>query len=292
MKHLIFFFNFFILFSGFASVILLWIGHKSWDDRLIKNMRLYWSTFTLLFAKNFIDSYLLVTSIGKMINLIIILSIIGLLLKLLIIYLSFDILILPLLEKREKLFRSKIFLTLVITLLLVIISILYRDQELYRVLHIILDYFLTVTLLIESSICLIFYLRKKLRYRNIYFLCTASILIFSVLGVLSLFHDHGFLRLNIFFEEYMIFPIYYFSWSLYLIINFFSNNIDNSKNWQQRYSITNREKEIVELLREGKNRSDIAEKLFISPRTVDNHIANIYRKCAVKNRMELVNKLR
>src|SRR6056297_606498 len=56
----------------------------------------------------------------------------------------------------------------------------------------------------------------------------------------------------------------------------------------REYKISARENEVVPLLCDGMSSKDIAETLFISPRTVENHIRNIYRKCGVKRRLELV----
>lgn len=50
--------------------------------------------------------------------------------------------------------------------------------------------------------------------------------------------------------------------------------MDNDKN-RAKHSITNREKEIIEYLSRGFSEKEIAEKLFISPKTVNNHIDNI-----------------
>lgn len=52
-------------------------------------------------------------------------------------------------------------------------------------------------------------------------------------------------------------------------------------------ALTPREQEIVVLLAEGLGARDIAEKLFISPKTVENHRANIMRKLGVHSLMEL-----
>ena len=57
----------------------------------------------------------------------------------------------------------------------------------------------------------------------------------------------------------------------------------------EQFSITDRESEIISLLLHGRNNREIGEKLFISPRTVEAHIYNIYRKCSVKNKLELAN---
>jgi DNA-binding CsgD family transcriptional regulator len=56
--------------------------------------------------------------------------------------------------------------------------------------------------------------------------------------------------------------------------------------------LTEREREIVQLLGQGLPNKQIADKLCISPATVKNHIYNIYQKTGVKSRIELINSLR
>ena len=51
--------------------------------------------------------------------------------------------------------------------------------------------------------------------------------------------------------------------------------------------ITPRERDIIEKLLEGKTDREIGELLFISPRTVDTHLRNIFRKCDVGSRLQL-----
>lgn len=53
--------------------------------------------------------------------------------------------------------------------------------------------------------------------------------------------------------------------------------------------LTSREKEIVESLLKGNTNKEISEELFISTKTVENHLSNIYQKTGVKNRTQLVN---
>ena len=55
--------------------------------------------------------------------------------------------------------------------------------------------------------------------------------------------------------------------------------------------LTRRELDVVFLLSKGLKNSEIGEKLFISPNTVDNHLKSIYRKVGVKNRTSLVHRL-
>ena len=53
------------------------------------------------------------------------------------------------------------------------------------------------------------------------------------------------------------------------------------------FGITRREREVVEKLLEGKSDRQIAEELYISPRTVDTHLRSVFRKCEVGSRMQL-----
>ena len=54
--------------------------------------------------------------------------------------------------------------------------------------------------------------------------------------------------------------------------------------------LTKREIEVLEELIKGSSKKDIAKKLFISERTLYNHIANIYDKLQSKNIVEAYNK--
>jgi DNA-binding NarL/FixJ family response regulator len=51
-------------------------------------------------------------------------------------------------------------------------------------------------------------------------------------------------------------------------------------------SLSDREKEVLRLVVEGKDNAAIAEELFISPYTVKNHISNILLKLKVENRLQ------
>lgn len=59
-----------------------------------------------------------------------------------------------------------------------------------------------------------------------------------------------------------------------------------------RFGLTRREREIVELICTGRTNREIAERLFISPATVKDHNHHIFRKTGVRNRVELVNLFR
>lgn len=53
--------------------------------------------------------------------------------------------------------------------------------------------------------------------------------------------------------------------------------------------LTNRELEIALLAARGMRSVDIARLLFISTRTIDAHLRNVYVKAGVANRVQLVN---
>jgi DNA-binding NarL/FixJ family response regulator len=58
---------------------------------------------------------------------------------------------------------------------------------------------------------------------------------------------------------------------------------------QIRHDLSEREVEIIELVAIGLTNQEIAGRLVISKRTVDNHVSNIFTKTGAKNRVALLN---
>ncbi|MRX42680.1 response regulator [Agromyces sp. Q22] len=52
--------------------------------------------------------------------------------------------------------------------------------------------------------------------------------------------------------------------------------------------LTDREREILELIASGERNTDIARRLYISPKTVRNHVSNIFSKLHVADRAEAI----
>ena len=52
--------------------------------------------------------------------------------------------------------------------------------------------------------------------------------------------------------------------------------------------LTPREQEVLQLSAEGKTSSQIAERLSVSPRTVEKHRSNLMQKLGLRNRSEVV----
>ncbi len=65
----------------------------------------------------------------------------------------------------------------------------------------------------------------------------------------------------------------------------FSGEFSNSG----QMSLSSREMEIIELVASGLTNQEIAQKLTISKRTVDNHVSNMFTKTGSKNRVALLN---
>ena len=61
---------------------------------------------------------------------------------------------------------------------------------------------------------------------------------------------------------------------------------------QEEYGLTDREKELCQLIYQGRSNAEISESLFITESTVKTHIYNLYRKTGVKNRMEILRVVR
>ena len=53
-------------------------------------------------------------------------------------------------------------------------------------------------------------------------------------------------------------------------------------------SLSAREIEIIQLVAEGLTNQEIADRLTISKRTVDNHVSNVFTKTGSKNRVALL----
>ncbi|WP_445612815.1 helix-turn-helix domain-containing protein [Geobacillus sp. YF-1] len=60
------------------------------------------------------------------------------------------------------------------------------------------------------------------------------------------------------------------------------------KSFQAKPLLTRREKEVFELLVQDKTTKEIAQELFISEKTVRNHISNAMQKLGVKGRSQAV----
>lgn len=103
-----------------------------------------------------------------------------------------------------------------------------------------------------------------------------------------------------FSETSFVYPVYYQLFNFILLYQVLKNRLlfslelsdsEISERFTGSYSISNREKEIIELVARGLSNKEIADRLFISYQTVKNHIYSIFQKTGAANRVELLNKL-
>ncbi len=91
-----------------------------------------------------------------------------------------------------------------------------------------------------------------------------------------------------------LFPIFWSKYKLRLETHYgFPSNInqENIECFVSEYSISKREREILEHILRGYSNREIQNRLFLSPHTVKNHNYNLYKKLGVSNRVELVRKI-
>ena len=75
-----------------------------------------------------------------------------------------------------------------------------------------------------------------------------------------------------------------------VVAAFQKNTTTPGTNGNDLATLSNREKEILELLSRGLMYKEIAAALFISQETVRKHVYHVYEKLHVSNRVEAVNK--
>lgn len=125
--------------------------------------------------------------------------------------------------------------------------------------------------------------------RSLYYGASLSliihILIIVIDGLLEFLIGYDFPKDSIITSLYSVVTIYYIG----LIPISFKINLDSSR--INRLNLTKREIEVVKCLVKGLSYKEVANKLFISDKTVKVHASNIYRKVEVSGRYELIYKL-
>jgi DNA-binding CsgD family transcriptional regulator len=105
----------------------------------------------------------------------------------------------------------------------------------------------------------------------------------------SFSEESGFLYSSIPYALYGIFLIYTF---LHYPLPIPVANDELTEAFLAKYGITDREREIILKVVEGKSNSQIADELFISLATVKTHLHNIYGKMNVDSRYDLLARVR
>lgn len=77
------------------------------------------------------------------------------------------------------------------------------------------------------------------------------------------------------------------------VVRFFQGATGSRQSTEAPFpDLTDREREVLRMIASGRNNTDIAESLFISAKTVSNHITNIFDKLQVADRAQAIVKAR
>lgn len=149
----------------------------------------------------------------------------------------------------------------------------------------------TITILGYRRYRLIKKCKKRLFFENFLLLTSIYFLTFTILNISFLFLPNG-------WEQeigIVTIGVFTFSWSVVDILRFIQDwKIDTDQRIiiPENYGISPREAEVLNKVLTGSTNKEISEELFISMRTVETHLYSIYRKCGVKNKIELLHNLK
>ncbi len=157
------------------------------------------------------------------------------------------------------------------------------------------------TIIFIYSAYLILANSKRIQHKDARIVLIAfSILIFTILPLIVVHRIGG----PLFFPDNMLLNLPHFN-TLFLFVSaiialsygakYLFNNKRNTSlmlvgEVAKTTDISQREQEIINLLIKGLSNKQIAENLYISQKTVKNHVYHIYQKLGIKNRLQLINK--
>ncbi len=154
-----------------------------------------------------------------------------------------------------------------------------------------LDPIIFITVIAYSLVRLFLYRRcipqRFLRFINISFLVHGSF----IAGILLFYYV---LRRSALSSIHFGFTVYYLAWNCFNIIALFAVLLRNPSSRMVAPAaiasapLTPREKQIVELICEGRSNRYIADVFGITVSTVKNHMKNIFRKTGVRSRAGLI----
>lgn len=284
--------KFFVILIGFSYIIGCFILLKK--TRIIEYsyyLKGYFALFTFHLT-DLIRRYLLYTIDNNDINIYLI-TFTVLYASLALFLANFIRLTIKLIEVENKSFLNRLS-ELIYIIFLAVYLFAIRSGYIEKIEYRVADYlwrvgiFFQIPILIISTLLLC---RYRLSFR--YVLAKKLVHGFSIimtlyipLLILEIFLTDGLVNI-LKYKDLRITYITFLLWTLYSIYIYIRWDRDSSRKLD-RGNLSSREKEIVKLIVVGKSAKEISEMLYISPRTVEKHISNIYKKSEVSNRVELL----
>ena len=150
---------------------------------------------------------------------------------------------------------------------------------------------------IAYGVCLFFYYRHRISNHRVKVACrTFMIISFSMVPVfilMLLFPSFSAVAIPIYAIAYFIYSLVF----LFIVLSHENEREEKKEKGELTlervadYKITERELDVIKLIKQGYTNKEIADKLCISVNTVNNHIANIFSKTEVRSRIDLLNLL-
>lgn len=189
--------------------------------------------------------------------------------------------------------KNYIFMTL--DIILIISTILYFVTNEINIMKFILQPILFGT--IGYSLLFIFFTRKKIGNQDLKKSLRPFMIV--ILIYFPLMVADAFLGTLPFLPYNLSVPLFFLSINdvgILFIIGYlnqpaFLKNDSITEHFIEKFNISKREIEVIESLMLGKSNKEIAGIHCISPKTVENHLSNIYSKTTTKNRFQLISLL-
>ncbi|MEN6413120.1 MAG: helix-turn-helix transcriptional regulator [Veillonellales bacterium] len=315
MKHVIIFFYIISFLMGVSGITLAVLLAKRFEDELYKWLRAFVVTFFLYEVTNFIAIYssffdlhwetnIILAFFTDICSVALLYAWVGLIGKV------------ARVEVKNRLFDKSLKLFSVMYVLIGLFTFLYGMDQNYnltiwgKVLDISIDSIL-LSFAIWGSV---FYLVKGLKVadqvtKKVLLVLSVALYLFILLfsyEELDLYFDFWDSYIDAYFFDPIV-VIYLLLNVLFIIYVFKEDLLIKARKtdeafgpeWTDKgrpsiedigaqYSLTDREKEVLLMVYEGHSNLKIADMLCISPFTVKRHLNNIFRKTAVKNRVELM----
>jgi len=307
MKHIIPFYLFFCVAGGLAALVFLCLIYRKNPRKYLFYFNFFFMGMTAEIILNLVLMYRAINVTG-FISLEDYLLILGGVPSSFIMFTAFPMALHRVLEVSKEKWRNRILIAinlLVFSFQYFPIGISY-DIETGTLIKGFFYGLIGINQLIIISYCLILLLTgfRRIKNKSIRFLLMLG-------GILTLvftpgfFHDITFSMgkniFDIFPTEIISFPLYYFilavmiiiySSRYFIVITQLEKSVHTTDEFLNgislKYSLTEREKEIIPLIVEGMGNKQIAGELCISTKTVNNHIYNLYKKLEINSRFELL----
>lgn len=190
---------------------------------------------------------------------------------------------------QKKLF---LFISSLICLLLVVEPFFLGNKNVINILCHFIEIPLFYSLMCYSLIVGIMY-RNNTNDKRI----KIALLLFTILTIPIFSYEFVIELFRLYIIESLPIPFYFLALNFFTIFfhlkdfNEPAYYLDNQPTnyFLDTYKISKREAEIITLIIEGLSNKEIADKLFISQKTVETHLGSCYKKTATKNRIQLYN---